>query len=51
MRGIRYIHVPTSLLAHDSSIGGKVALNIGDIKILLVPFINQNLYSMTYLLY
>lgn len=27
MRGIRYVQVPTTLLAHDSSVGGKVAIN------------------------
>lgn len=27
MRGIDYIHVPTTILAHDSSVGGKVAIN------------------------
>jgi 3-dehydroquinate synthase len=27
MRGIRFIGVPTTILAHDSSVGGKVAVN------------------------
>ncbi|PGT87458.1 MULTISPECIES: 3-dehydroquinate synthase [Bacillaceae] len=27
MRGIPYIQVPTTLLAHDSAVGGKVAIN------------------------
>jgi len=27
MRGINYIQVPTTILAHDSSVGGKVAIN------------------------
>lgn len=27
MRGIPYIQIPTTLLAHDSSVGGKVAIN------------------------
>ncbi|MFD3446104.1 3-dehydroquinate synthase [Microbacteriaceae bacterium 4G12] len=27
MRGIRFIQVPTTLLAHDSAVGGKVAVN------------------------
>lgn len=27
MRGISYIQIPTTLLAHDSSVGGKVAIN------------------------
>lgn len=27
MRGIAYVQMPTTLLAHDSSVGGKVAIN------------------------
>ncbi|WP_456278544.1 3-dehydroquinate synthase [Bacillus sp. AK128] len=27
MRGVRFIQVPTTLLAHDSAVGGKVAIN------------------------
>src|SRR5699024_6543008 len=27
LRGIDYIQVPTTILAHDSSVGGKVAIN------------------------
>lgn len=27
MRGIRFVQVPTTLLAHDSAVGGKVAVN------------------------
>ena len=27
MRGIPFIQVPTTLLAHDSAVGGKVAVN------------------------
>lgn len=27
MRGVRFVQVPTTLLAHDSSVGGKVAIN------------------------
>ncbi|UTT41714.1 3-dehydroquinate synthase [Exiguobacterium aurantiacum] len=27
MRGVRYIQVPTTVLAHDSAVGGKVAVN------------------------
>lgn len=27
MRGIRFVQIPTTLLAHDSSVGGKVAIN------------------------
>jgi len=28
MRGIRFIQLPTTLLAHDSAVGGKVAINL-----------------------
>lgn len=27
MRGVRFVQIPTTLLAHDSSVGGKVAVN------------------------
>lgn len=27
MRGIRYIQIPTTILAHDSAVGGKTAIN------------------------
>ncbi len=27
MRGVRFVQIPTTILAHDSSIGGKVAVN------------------------
>ena len=27
MRGIRFVQMPTTILAHDSSVGGKVAVN------------------------
>ncbi|MBB6735750.1 3-dehydroquinate synthase [Cohnella zeiphila] len=27
MRGVRFVQVPTTILAHDSSVGGKVAVN------------------------
>lgn len=32
MRGVDYIQVPTTLLAHDSSVGGKVAVNHDGVK-------------------
>lgn len=28
LRGIRFVQIPTTLLAHDSSIGGKVGINL-----------------------
>ncbi|WP_059105112.1 3-dehydroquinate synthase [Shouchella shacheensis] len=28
MRGVRFVQMPTTLLAHDSSVGGKVAINL-----------------------
>ncbi|MCD9021194.1 3-dehydroquinate synthase [Cohnella silvisoli] len=27
MRGVRFVQIPTTILAHDSSVGGKVAVN------------------------
>ncbi|MRH42404.1 3-dehydroquinate synthase [Aquibacillus halophilus] len=38
MRGIDYIQVPTSILAHDSSVGGKVAINHTEGKNLIGSF-------------
>ena len=42
-RGIKFINIPTTLLAQvDSSIGGKTGVNTSSMeKILLVVFINQ----------
>ena len=28
MRGVKFIQVPTTILAHDSSVGGKTGLNL-----------------------
>ncbi|TFB23969.1 3-dehydroquinate synthase [Filobacillus milosensis] len=38
MRGIDFIQVPTTLLAHDSSVGGKVGINLLDTKNILGSF-------------
>ncbi|SES80494.1 3-dehydroquinate synthase [Oceanobacillus limi] len=38
MRGIDYIQVPTTILAHDSSVGGKVAINHENGKNLIGSF-------------
>src|SRR5699024_2527791 len=38
MRGIDYIQLPPSLLAHDSSVGGKVAINHGHAKNIIGAF-------------
>ena len=32
MRGIRYIHCPTTILAHDSAVSGKTAINMPEGK-------------------
>jgi len=38
MRGVRYIQMPTTIQAHDSSIGGKVAINLPEGKNLVGAF-------------
>jgi len=38
LRGVRFVQVPTTLLAHDSSIGGKVGVNLSQGKNLIGAF-------------
>ncbi|WP_188206017.1 3-dehydroquinate synthase [Alkalibacillus aidingensis] len=38
MRGIGFIQMPTTLLAHDSSVGGKVAINLEGTKNIIGQF-------------
>ncbi|SEP67974.1 3-dehydroquinate synthase [Piscibacillus halophilus] len=38
MRGVPFIQMPTTLLAHDSSIGGKVAINLVNTKNIIGSF-------------
>ena len=52
MRGIRYIHCPTSILAHDSAVGGKTAINMPEGKNMVGSFhqpsgvlFNENLFK------
>ena len=49
LRGIKFVQIPTSLLAQvDSSVGGKVAVDLPQgKKILLVHFITQRQSSLT----
>jgi len=37
-RGVELIHLPTTLLAHDSSVGGKTALNYQSLKNMIGSF-------------
>lgn len=38
LRGVDYIHVPTTVLAHDSAVGGKTAINVPRGKNLIGSF-------------
>lgn len=38
MRGVRFAQIPTTLLAHDASIGGKVGINLAEGKNLVGSF-------------
>lgn len=50
-RGVKWLQIPTTLLAHDSSVGGKVALNFGEVKNVLGSFHQPDLvlYDLQFL--
>ncbi|WP_017185988.1 3-dehydroquinate synthase [Alkalibacillus haloalkaliphilus] len=43
MRGIGFIQMPSTLLAHDSSVGGKVAINLSNVKNVIGQFYQPDL--------
>ncbi|WP_226579330.1 3-dehydroquinate synthase [Halobacillus litoralis] len=43
LRGVDYIQIPTTILAHDSSVGGKVAINHSMGKNLIGSFYNPKM--------
>ncbi|ERJ12794.1 3-dehydroquinate synthase [Haloplasma contractile] len=50
-RGVSFIQVPTTILAHDSSVGGKVAINFKDVKNMVGAFYQPDcvIYELSFL--
>ncbi|MGL6008438.1 MAG: 3-dehydroquinate synthase [Culicoidibacterales bacterium] len=51
LRGVRFIQIPTTLLAHDSCVGGKVAINQAGLKNTLGAFYQPEavIYNVAFL--
>jgi len=51
MRGIRFIQIPTTILAHDSAVGGKVAINHPEGKNMIGAFYQPEavIYDISFL--